>query len=83
MPLSKEAVIAFVQDERRRQDEKWGPQSEHTFEHWLAILTEEVGEVAKAILETDVAGPRYEIRNELIHVAAVAMAALEFGEKIR
>ena len=41
-----------VQEERDCQEKKWGVQS-HTREKWLAILMEEVGEVAKAILEAE------------------------------
>lgn len=56
--------------ENLRQDKKWGPQRNHTQEKWLAILTEEVGEVAKAILEHD----QDNLREELVQVAAVAAA---------
>lgn len=63
------AIIA----ERQRQDEKWGaPQSLPDFQ-WLTILTEEVGEVAKAINEDH----PLEIRTELIQVIAVAVKWLE------
>ncbi len=65
-------VIEAVLEERRRQDDKWGVQH-HGPDGWLAILTEELGEVAKAILEGS--GLRY--RDELIQVAAVAVAAVE------
>ncbi len=39
-----------ITNERISQEKKWGPQH-HSKEHWLAILTEEVGEVARDILE--------------------------------
>ena len=42
--------INAVMNERIRQEAKWGPQH-HSKEKWLTILTEEVGEVARAILE--------------------------------
>jgi NTP pyrophosphatase (non-canonical NTP hydrolase) len=49
---------------------------------WLAILTEEVGEVAKAILEGAEGALDVEpLRRELVQVAAVAVAALEALEK--
>jgi len=36
--------------ERVKQETKWGPQN-HKPEKWLTIIVEEVGEVAKDILE--------------------------------
>ncbi len=64
--------------ERRKQIEKWGTQ-EHEPHVWLAILTEEVGEVAKEIAENLVCDEFSEAnyRAELIQVAAVAAAALQ------
>lgn len=70
--MSQAIVISQIIDERRRQDEKWGAQH-HGPDGWLAILTEELGEVAKAILE----GRGFGYRDELIQVAAVAVAAIE------
>ena len=58
--------------ERRRQDAKWGEQNHDAF-LWLAILGEEFGETAKAAIE----GRLADMRTELIHVAAVAVAAIE------
>jgi NTP pyrophosphatase (non-canonical NTP hydrolase) len=52
--------------ENYRQVAKWGIQ-QHTDAKWLAILVEEIGEVAKAIVEGDDDG----LRDELVHVAAV------------
>lgn len=66
-----------IEKERRRQDTKWGPQNHSPLE-WLSILTEEVGEVAKAINEAHWGGaPLTEYRAELVQVAAVAVAAIE------
>ena len=69
--------------ERARQDAKRGVQH-HTPEWWLPILVEEVGEVAKALLEstfqptTDLRmAARMQYRKELVGVAAVAVAAIE------
>lgn len=70
--MSQTVVIAQVIDERRRQDEKWGAQHRGPG-GWLAILVEEIGEVAKAIREGRGSG----CRDELIRVAAVAVAAIE------
>lgn len=58
--------------ERAKQNAKWGVQN-HNPARWLAILVEEVGEVAKAIVEDR----SFDVRNELVQVAAVAVAAIE------
>lgn len=77
----KSKVISDVNIERERQDKKWGIQR-HEYGTWLAILGEEYGEVCQALQsylglisskETD-ADNLYE---ELIHVAAVAVAIAE------
>jgi NTP pyrophosphatase (non-canonical NTP hydrolase) len=71
-----ERVFELIRDERRRQDEKWGSANvlqNGSRELRLAVLTEEVGEVAKAILDHD----HREMLEELIQVAAVAVAWLE------
>jgi NTP pyrophosphatase (non-canonical NTP hydrolase) len=66
------AVLDLLRRERRRQDEKLGEQN-HQPLVWLAILTEEIGEVAESALERNLNG----YLEELIHVAAVAVAAYE------
>ena len=70
-----EQLLQDIQDERARQDVKWGRATERnlTKREWLTILMEEVGEVAESILECDDAN--YPV--ELVQVAAVAVAALE------
>lgn len=65
-------AVKDVVSERTKQDEKWGVQN-HDPLLWNAILGEEFGEVSKAILEGDMKG----YREELIQVAAVAIAAIE------
>lgn len=70
--MSEAECLRDVLNERNKQDAKWGEQN-HTPMKWLAILTEEVGEVAKAILE----GNHGEYRKELVQVAAVAVASIE------
>lgn len=75
----RQLVWGWIEDERTRQDGLWG---------WpnaglggadplkkLAILAEEFGEVANAILEQDKAN----LREELVQVAAVCVAWLESG----
>lgn len=56
----------MISVEREYQLKKWGEQK-HSDERWLAILAEEVGEVAKAILEND----DVELLKEMCQVGAV------------
>ena len=66
--------------ERLRQDKKWGVQNHHDA-FWLAILSEEVGEVSTEILklswEPENMKHVVKMRKELVEVAAVAMAWIE------
>ena len=87
-----ENILKEVATERVRQNAKWGIQNRSTVE-WVAILTEEVGEVAKEAVDfyfangvTDVHAKvsaqvqleRLEAyRMECIQVAAVAVQMVE------
>lgn len=64
--------------ERDRQDEKWGEQN-HDDLTWLAIFTEEVGEVAKACIPQGGAGHSHgeDLEKEIVHALAVGVAWLE------
>jgi hypothetical protein len=81
-------TLYLVHAERVRQDGLWGEQN-HDPSTWNEILGEEVGEVDKAIL--GIKFPRGQTgdelldayRTELIHVAAVAVAAVESLERNR
>ena len=70
---ARAAVMGHVWAERDRQDGLWPEQAPgeqlHPDHTMLAVLTEEVGEVAKATLE----GNDPELRTELIQVAAVCV----------
>jgi NTP pyrophosphatase (non-canonical NTP hydrolase) len=70
--MNQEQIIEQIQDERKKQDDKWGEQDHHPLK-WLAILGEEVGEANRAMLEEKL----IDYRKELIQVAAVAVAAVE------
>ena len=85
IPKVNMAVLWDVARERERQDEKWGEQN-HDQYLWLAILGEEVGEACQAALNIEfesyegleqnrVRVEKY--RDELIQVAAVAVAIVE------
>lgn len=74
--------LEAIKQERIRQDEIWGDQRRHTNLEWLAITTEELGEVAMAVCDQDVNLKTLpivdeQIRKELIQTAAVCVAWLE------
>lgn len=69
-------ILKDVGEERDRQDRKWGgvPGIDRRDDHtYAAVLSEEVGEACKAWLEREPA----DLREELIQVAAVAVAWVE------
>ncbi len=81
MTYATRNVINAVEDERKRQDDKWGQQNHNIFK-WLTILGEEYGEACKDAFDANQPSadeqfytPR--IRKELIEVAAVAVAIVE------
>jgi hypothetical protein len=80
-----EAVFANIRDERDRQREKWG-QQRHEMPVWMTILMEEVGEACKDALawrsttaqgNEAYADQSENFRNEMVQVAAVAVAIIE------
>lgn len=74
---NQEKIIQDIISEREDQDNKWGKQT-HPAAKWLAILVEEVGEVAFIVNKTE---PSIfndsALYNELIQVAAVCVVWLE------
>lgn len=69
------AALDVVSSERQRQNDKWGPLPfAHTDLRWFAILSEEVGEVAKELVDRN---ERIDVITEVVHVAATAMHWLE------
>lgn len=85
----REKAMALVDAERDRQMAKWGDQSSNPRWLWYAILGEEFGEVGTALMDIVVTQvePEYviegreELRDEIVQVAAVAVAWLEALEK--
>ena len=74
--MNREDAIQLVWNERDYQNEKWGREDGGWNDHILkklAILTEEFGEVAKAINEEQWS----EVKQELVDVAAVCISWLE------
>ena len=85
IPNTRVSALMIVNNERTRQDIKWGTQN-HEPAVWTVILGEEFGEFCEAVNETifcygDNAKPEkggYEnMIEELTHVAAVAVGAIE------
>jgi len=77
-------LLCEVLHERDNQDEKWGEQN-HNPAIWLAILQEEVGELATAIIR-QACGPEKHrdtagLRAEAVQVAAVAVAFVEYLDR--
>lgn len=70
-------VLTEVGLERQRQDAKWG-QQDHSPERWITILGEEYGEACRGCYEAWRNGMTLaDYRDELVQVAAVAVAAIE------
>ena len=81
--MNRGAIYQQINAERARQQAKWGgphdwgegdcssPHVEETTK--LCVLSEEVGEVSRALLD----GNKADLRAELVQVAAVAVAWLE------
>lgn len=67
-------ILLEVAEERARQDDKWG-QQDHDPNYWMVILMEEVGEAAHEICGKTLNYTNY--REEMVQVAAVAVAAIE------
>lgn len=72
------SVLLAINDEVRRQDDKWGENRNLPNGLWLGVLTEEVGEVSRALLEQEGVfafdnATAQEVEDELIQVAAVAL----------
>jgi len=72
----------LVEKENASQVRKWGVQNRTPFE-WMTLLTEEVGELARAISKLKFRiGTRREVVDEAIQVATLALKIAEmFGER--
>jgi NTP pyrophosphatase (non-canonical NTP hydrolase) len=75
--MSIQKIFKAVEQERDRQDAKWGDQL-HDISNWHLILSEEMGEVSKETNEVVFrdAVPDY-LREELVQVIAVATRMIE------
>jgi NTP pyrophosphatase (non-canonical NTP hydrolase) len=72
-------ILALIEAERTRQDRGWGESigRRYSMYAWLAVLVEETGEVAKALLEVGSKNGVADLEVEIVQVAAVAVAMLE------
>lgn len=75
--------IDLVLGERDSQDERWGVQR-HSWPEWTTILAEEFGEAAQAANNEHFhpTGDLSRLKEELVQVAAVAVAMIEHIEEL-
>ena len=64
--MNRKAYLKLVKKERERQEEIYGDR-QHWESEWFILLSEEVGEVAKAIVQGNIP----QMRTELIQCAAL------------
>lgn len=79
MPRKQADAVFSIVLERESQTKKWGTQH-HPPETWLTILTEEIGEAAQEVLTQrfgEAAKGHGDLREELVHAAAVIVAWIE------
>lgn len=84
MSKERDNVFKDINLERDRQDNKWGVQKHDPFT-WMTVLGEEYGEACQASLQAHFGINKSldNYREELIQVAAVAVAAIECLDKLR
>ena len=76
-------IIKKIINENIKQLNKWGIQTHSAFE-WLTYVTEEVGELAKAISEYEYRdGTKEEIIKEAIQVATLSLKIAEMFELLK
>ncbi len=78
-------ALTDVMSERQRQDQKWGEQNHDPYVY-MAILMEELGEMAQAALQTQFGGKHGgldHLREDAVHTAAVALAIVECLDRKR
>ncbi|MBU9829864.1 MazG-like family protein [Rahnella sp. FC061912-K] len=77
------SALASVISEMDKQDSKWGLDRDQHPYVWQTILTEEVGELAQAILHDDFGGSHAgTARGEAVQIAAVALQIIEYYDRI-
>lgn len=79
--LPRSTVFEKINDERNRQETKYGRQSGLSLVEWMSILFEEVGEASKEVNDYYFEDKKERLdafKMEMIQVAAVAVQILEF-----
>lgn len=76
--FARDIVLGKIEEERKRQDEKWGTQL-HPMPGWMLILTEKLGDAARCVQEID----KEQTEVELVKLAAIAVNILEKHELAR
>ena len=82
IPTSQESVIQDIISERRRQDAKWGAQNHSDFV-WLAILSEEVGEAAQAILKVNDSAEGVNVWRQIRHSGRIDSGGSRYSCVVR
>ena len=94
--MLRQVIHEQINDEEHRQKRLWGEQN-HAPAFWLAILAEEFGEAARAVVEhgamdthrrltgreadEQLAKLRATLRRELVQVAAVAVSFIDYLDR--
>ena len=74
-------VLSLVRVRREEQKSSFDD-SAYTYEYWLAVLMEEVGEVAQSVVDKPCGlEDNAELKRRLVQVAAVAVAMIERIDK--
>ena len=71
--LARAMVVEQVLSERERQDKSWGEQTFNKDDHWVVILTEGLGDVAREVYEENLS----DMYTEIIQCAAICFAWAE------
>lgn len=76
---TRKSVYRLIDAERRRQDNKWANRRQNSTSEWMMILGEEYGEACQAGCDIifSQSNDRSRLVDELVQVAAVAVAILE------
>jgi NTP pyrophosphatase (non-canonical NTP hydrolase) len=70
------AVVDAIEEEREHQIAKWGANKNQTLEGYILILQKELDEAVNGWMKNDTR-PRSTALEEIVQVAAVAVACLE------
>jgi NTP pyrophosphatase (non-canonical NTP hydrolase) len=72
-------ILQAVKTERAYQDRKWGPlhDRQQSIAGFLLVMEGELAEAKKAWLKNTPSGARHSVLEEILQVAAVAVACLQ------